>query len=454
MDFDLQTLNGLAHQLETGAITGRKLLEACLEEIFDAAGEGDRAFVTVDVEAARTGADYHDRMRARSYKASAFAGIPICVKDNMDVMGQVTTAGSTVLKSVMPASRDATVIARLRAAGFVVIGRTNMTEFAFSGLGLNPHYGTPLNPLDSAAHRIPGGSSSGAAVAVATSMAHAALGTDTGGSCRIPAAFCGIVGMKPTNGRIPMDGIFPLSTTLDCVGPLVRTVSCAQAIDAVIADEPVDSNSPARLHGLRIAVPQNFLTEGLEPYVTEVFERSLAKLEKQGAIIEQVPFEGLDLIKAINEKGGFAAAESLASLEDMLLASREQFDPRVSTRIERGREQSAVDYLRIQRLRRELRERCFAEIEKFDMAISVTVPMVAPLLDPLIGDDELYGKTNLLALRNPSIANLLGVPAISIPTFEHDGLPVGLSLMGFPNGDRRLLSIAETVEQAMANARP
>src|SRR5215469_2223473 len=220
-----------------GGGKSRGLVEQCLARITDQSGVGGRVFLKVHAADALAAADFYDRARAHGAAPSPFAGIPVSIKDLFDIAGDVTTAGSVVLKDASPAETDAPAVARLRAAGFIPIGRTNMTEFAFSGLGINPHYGTPSNAYDRKAGRIPGGSSSGAAVSITDGMAFAALGTDTGGSCRIPAALCGIVGFKPTASRVPLAGTFPLSPSLDSIGPLAHSVDCCATLDAVLSGQ-------------------------------------------------------------------------------------------------------------------------------------------------------------------------------------------------------------------------
>src|ERR1700732_3483158 len=241
---NLPTLTALADDLENGRTNSRKLVDECLARIADKSGEGGRAFVHVDVEAAIEAAKAMDRLRDVKAAPSPYAGIPVSIKDLFDIKGQVTRAGSRALEDSAPAEADAPVVARLRSAGFVVIGRTNMTEFAYSGIGINPHYGTPKGAWQRGVGHVPGGSSSGAAVSVIDGMAHGALGTDTGGSCRIPAAFNGIVGFKPTQRRVPLDGGVALSFSLDSFGPLARTVGCCAVLDAVLADETVTPLQP------------------------------------------------------------------------------------------------------------------------------------------------------------------------------------------------------------------
>src|SRR5215469_10612304 len=249
------TLATLAEDLASGRTSARKLVEQCLARIADPSGEGERAFIHVDRDAAIEAAEAMDRLRKANAAPSPYAGIPVSIKDLFDIKGQVTRAGSRALEDSAPAEADATVVARLRRAGFVVIGRTNMTEFAYSGIGINPHYGTPKSAWQRNVGHVPGGSSSGAAVSVVDRMAFGALGTDTGGSCRIPAAYNGIVGYKPTQRRVPLDGGVPLSSTLDSYGPLARSVACCAALDAVIADEPVVPLQPRLVKTTRLAVP-------------------------------------------------------------------------------------------------------------------------------------------------------------------------------------------------------
>src|SRR4051795_8811616 len=281
---DMPTLGSLAADLDAGRTTARALVDECLAKIADPAGEGVRAFLHVDAEAAVEAAEAMDRLREVNAAPSPFAGIPISIKDLFDIKGQVTRAGSRALQDSAPAVADAPVVARLRAAGFVVIGRTNMTEFAYSGIGINPHYGTPKGAWQRSAGHVPGGSSSGAAVSVVDGMAHGALGTDTGGSCRIPAAYNGIVGFKPTQRRVPLDGAVPLSPTLDSIGSLARTVNCCAVLDAVLADEQGSPLQRRPIKGMRLAVPTTVALDDIEDAVAQAFDRALEKLAREGAL--------------------------------------------------------------------------------------------------------------------------------------------------------------------------
>src|ERR1700676_5483554 len=280
------TLASLADDLENGRTSARKLVDQCLARIADTSGEGARAFIHVDAEAAIEAAEAMDRLREVKAAPSPFAGIPISIKDLFDIKGQVTRAGSRALDDSPPAEADAPVVARLRRAGFVVIGRTNMTEFAYSGIGINPHYGTPKGAWQRGVGHVPGGSSSGAAVSVVDRMAHGALGTDTGGSCRIPAAYNGIVGFKPTQRRVPLDGGVPLSCTLDSFGPLARTAQCCAVLDAVLADEPIVAFQPRPIKGMRLAVPTTVALDELDDAVGRPFGAPLEARWRPARLVE------------------------------------------------------------------------------------------------------------------------------------------------------------------------
>jgi len=427
----------------------RGLVEQCLARITDKSGEGARAFLKIHAEPALAAADFYDRVGTRGGASSPFAGVPVSVKDLFDIAGDVTTAGSVVLKDASPAETDAPAVARLRAAGFIPIGRTNMTEFAFSGLGINPHYGTPSNAYDRKAGRIPGGSSSGAAVSITDGMAFGALGTDTGGSCRIPAALCGIVGFKPTAYRVPTAGAFPLSTSLDSIGPLAATVACCAALDAVLAGEPIVDLSPFPLTGLRMAVPQTMVLENVEPAVARAFESALAALRKAGTRIVDIPLRELAELPQINAKGGLAAAEAYAIHRRHIGNSEKMYDPRVLVRILRGQEQDAADYIELVNARADFIRRVAAITAPYDALVMPTVPVTAPRLADLAADDA-YRSANFLVLRNPSIANFLDRCSISIPCHQAGDAPVGLMLIGEHGADRRLLAIAAAIEAVVS----
>lgn len=446
------SLDQLADDLDNRRTTSVELVEACLARIDDAQGEGARVFLHVMRKEALANAEGIDKLRAAGTPPSRYAGIPVSIKDLFDIKGQVTRAGSRVLDDRPAASEDAVAVARLRQAGFVVIGRTNMTEFAFSGIGINPHYGTPKNAWDRASGgRVPGGSSSGAAVSVADGMAHMGLGTDTGGSCRIPAAFNGIVGYKPTASRVPTTGALPLSTTLDSVGPLARTVACCAIADAVLAGVPPRKLMPTALRRLRIAVPKTFVLADMEPKVARDFEQALAALSNAGAEVAHIDIPEFDDIPKINAKSGFSAPEALAWHKELIAERGAQYDPRVLVRLNRGHEQTAVDYIGLFGARAKLIAGVAARLREFDVMAMPTTPIVAPEIAALAMDDA-FARANMLALRNPSVINMLDGCSISLPMHAAGEAPTGLMLAAMAGSDNALFDAAAAVE-ALLDAR-
>src|ERR1700761_6630701 len=401
------TLATLAEDLAQGRTSARKLVDECIARIADPSGEGIRTFIHVDREAAIEAAEAMDRLRAARAAPSRFAGIPVSIKDLFDIRGQVTRAGSRALEDSAPAAADATAVARLRRAGFIVIGRTNMTEFAYSGIGINPHYGTPKSAWQRSIGHVPGGSSSGAAVSVVDGMAHGALGTDTGGSCRIPAAYNGIVGFKPTQRRVPLDGGVPLSFTLDSFGPLARTVGCCAVLDAVLAGEPIVPLRPRPIKGMRLAVPTTIALDELEDDVARTFERALETRSRQGALIERIAVPEFLDVGVMNTKGGFAAAESYAWHRYLIASKGDVYDPRVSVRILRGEGMSAADYVDLLNARRSMIARIETRIAPYDAMVMPTTANTPPRIADLISDDKAFTAQNMRALRNPSLINMI-----------------------------------------------
>ena len=442
---NIPTLAALADDLDSGRTSARKLVDACLARIADTSGEGMRAFLHVDAEAAIEAAEAMDRLREVKAAPSPFAGIPVSIKDLFDIKGQVTRAGSRALDDSPPAEADASAVARLRRAGFIVIGRTNMTEFAYSGIGINPHFGTPKGAWQRGVGHVPGGSSSGAAVSVVDGMAHGALGTDTGGSCRIPAAFNGIVGFKPTQRRVPLDGGVPLSFTLDSFGPLARTVGCCAVLDAVLANEPVLPLQPRSIKGMRLAVPTTVALDELEDAVAKTFERGLETLSRQGALIERIVVPEFLDVASMGAKGGFAAAESYAWHRYLIVSKGDVYDPRVASRILRGESQSAADYIDLLGARRSLIARTEKRIAPYDALILPTTANTPPRIADL-ADDKAFTAANLLALRNCTLINMIDGCAISLPAHREGEVPVGLMLAAAGGSDRRIFELAAGME--------
>ncbi len=445
----MPTLHQLAADLASGRTTSEQLVDECLARIADPAGEGRSAYLEVEAERARAAARAMDLLRRARAEPSPFAGVPVSVKDLFDVRGQRTRAGSVALNP-MPADRDATAVARWRQAGLVILGRTNMTEFAFSGLGVNPHYGTPANPWDRPSCRIPGGSSSGAAVSVADGMAHGALGSDTGGSSRIPAALCGLVGFKPTQAEVSRDGMVPLSATLDAVGVLGRSVDCCAALFGLVRDKPTPARPPLG-RTPRVAVVRNYFLHEAEPAVVEDFERAIDRLSDAGTNLVEVELPELEAIPEMSAGGGFPAAEAYAWHHELIERRADDYDPRVLVRIRRGEQLSARDLIVLNRRRKALEGDLRRRLEGFDAFACPTVPLLAPPIDAL-DDDAEYARINLLMLRNPTVVNLIDGCSVSVPTNRGGHPPTGLMVSAFGGHDAAVLRIAAWMEEALCQS--
>lgn len=448
----MQTLDQLAEGLASGKLTSRGLVEQSLAAIADPAGEGARTFTSVDAEGARAAADFADHQRRAGRAVSRLAGIPFSSKDIFDLAGEVTRAGSRVLDGAAPATADAVAIARLKARGMIVIGRTNMTEFAYSGVGLNPHYGTPRSPFDRATGRIPGGSSSGAGVSVADGMVSLSIGTDTGGSCRIPASYCGVVGYKSSHGRVPLTGCYPLSSSFDSIGPLGPSVACCATADAIMAGDWGGAVPKRQVRGLRLAVLKDFVLDGLAPGVERAFDRALASLTASGAVLADMAFPELRDIPSINSKGGIVAAEAWATHRRLIAEKGGGYDPRVRTRIELAETISAADYLDYFGRRRDM-IRLFGErFEGFDAVLLPTTLNTPPAIAELAEDRD-YLKFNAMALRNTYVGNFLNGCAISLPMQGRGEAPCGLMAMAPWGRDRALFGVAAEIERVLDGAR-
>ena len=378
-------------------------------------------------------------------RSGPLANVSVSVKDLFDVAGQVTKAGSTILQDAPAATTDCPAVARLRAAGAALSGRTNMVEFAFSGVGINPHYGTPVNPADTTVERIPGGSSSGAAVSVATGAAQIGLGSDTGGSIRIPAALCGIVGFKSTARLVPTLGALPLSTSLDTVCALTRSVTDAIAVHEVLAARKVKLASKP-LANCRFAIARTLMQDGLDGTVTGAFERSWKLLRAAGAQIEEIDLSEISELASITATGGLSAAESYAWHRQLIAKHQADYDPRVAQRIMRGASMTAFDYIDLVAARANWITRMEARLQGFDAVLSPTVPIVAPPIASVLNDDTEFFRVNGLLLRNTSVVNMLDGCGISLPCHQPDELPVGLMLWHAAMHDDSVLDAALQVE--------
>ena len=449
----MKTIAELAAALAKGVTTAERLTEECLARIADPTGEGTRAFIKVSTDSARATAQQSDHLRAQGIVPSPLAGIPISIKDLFDIQGDTTGAGSIILRHAPPATADATAIARLRAAGAVIIGRTNMTEFAYGGHGINAHYGTPLNPWDRARQRIPGGSTSGGAVSVTDGMAVATIGSDTGGSVRIPAALCGIAGFKPTQARIPLHGAYPLSTSRDSIGPLGHSAACCILLDRVMAGEYPGGylNEPAELlqsglRGVRLGVPKTILLDALAPEVAAAFQRAITALSAAGAVIEEFAFAELADEMAGSQKANFSAVEAYALHRGRLANQLDQFDPMVAKRLMLGANMTAADYYDLIQLRRHLMASANRTTARFDALIAPTIPIIAPTIAEMQLSDDNFYRFNALLLRNCAPFNVLDRPCWSLPCHSEGSAPVGLMVVGETNQDHHLQALGLAIE--------
>ena len=431
-------------------ITSTEKLEAALTLIARTGDESSRIFTRLYPEVARAAASAADQRAEAGALLGPLDGRIVSIKDLFDVAGEATTAGSALLRDAAPAARDALVVSRLRAAGAVIIGKTNMTEFAFSGVGINPHHGTPGNALDIS--RIPGGSSSGAGVSVARGMCEIAIGSDTGGSVRIPSALNGLVGFKPAQARVPRDGAFPLSFTLDTLGPLCRSVADAAAADSVLAglqDQPLP---PRQVSALRLGVPRGLLFSQAQDEVLAAVESALHQLADAGA---QLTDETLDDLLGqpfhLQERGTLVAAEAAWIHRHWVDSKPGVYDPIVLGRIRRGQTLDAASYVGIQQARAALLPALDARMAGLDALVLPTLPLLAPLISA-VQDEENFLRTNMLLLRNPSVFNFFDLPALSLPLPRKPGdQAVGLMLVGRRGADRELLALGAAVERLLNN---
>lgn len=449
----IPSLHQHSEDLRTGRSSSLELTERALDLAAAIDGEGARVFTRLYADGARAAASASDTLRAAGLTRSPVDGLPVSIKDLFDVAGETTLAGSVALRGYPAATGNAVVVQRLIAAGAVIVGRTNMTEFAYSGLGINPHYGTPRNPWqrDVDGGRIPGGSSSGAAISVTDGMAVAGVGSDTGGSIRIPAALCGLTGFKPTARRVPMQGVLPLSEYLDSIGAMAPTVMCCAKMDAILAGEAFVAPVAHPLRGLRLLMPTNVVLDGIDEQVAAALQMALSRLSAAGAVIVESKIDAFSELASINAKGGFTAAEAWTWHRKLIAEREAAYDQRVVSRIKRGKDMGAADLLDVIHSRRRWIAAVERQLAGFDAMIMPTVPIVAPKIADLQASDDAYYAANGLILRNPTMINFLDGCAISLPCHGQGNAPVGLSLAAAGGNDHRLLSIALAAEAVLKN---
>ncbi|HEY7566869.1 MAG TPA: amidase, partial [Gemmatimonadaceae bacterium] len=425
----LPTLAQLDRDLALGRVTSRELTEHALARIAEPNGEGARAFIRVFGDDARATADRSDARTKRAEPRRPLEGLPISVKDLCDIEGVVTLAGSKVRESEPPATKDAAVVERLRAAGAVIIGTTNMSEFAMGTPGTNAHYGTPRNPWDRATGRLPGGSSSGGAVSVTDGMSAAALGTDTAGSIRVPSALCGLVGFKPTARRIPLAGVFPLSPSLDSVGPIARSVQCCATFDAVLAGAEPRVVDARALSEMKFGALTTVVLDDMEPIVASAYERALATLRGAGAKIVDFELPLVADIPSLFTNGGISIAEAYRFHRPMLDRAQSEYDPIVARRLRAGSVITDAEYQELIRRRKAMIEDSARMTRQFDALLMPTCPIVAPSLASVQNVDAWQAVHRKLLYPN-AIANVFDRCALTLPLQPIGEPPVGLTIMG------------------------
>lgn len=444
---ELWTIAAAQKALRDGEVSSVDLVSAAFSQIEKEDGEGARTFIRTFKNAAITQAAASDALRKMNVPQGPLAGIPISLKDLFDVEGYPTTAGSKMVAENAPdAKKDAVVTARLRAAGAIFLGHTNMTEFAYSGLGINPHYGTPLNSWERQIGRVPGGSSSGAAISVVEKMAVAAIGSDTGGSIRIPSAFNRLYGFKPSFGRHELEGVFPLGRSLDTVGPLANSIDCCRTLDHIMAGLPVPEAEARPMSTFRFGILETIALDGLDVEVAGAFVRALEAISKAGGRLERIKVDAINRFYDIASLGSIVGPEAYHAHRETLANHPDGIDIRVRQRIEAAGKISAADYIEMLDLQRDMKERTHLATRNYDAILMPTVAVVPPEIKPLLASDDLYSETNLKILRNTAIGNVLGRPAASIPVGPEDGPPVGLMIMCEHGDDAKTQHIAESID--------
>ena len=443
----MTTLWQASQQLQAGNVQPETFTQAALAAARDPEKEGARVFITrYEAQATQQAIEAGERWQARQSR-SPIDGLPISIKDLFDVKGEATTAGSRLLSDAPVATANSSVVEKLNRAGAAIVGKTNMTEFAFSGLGINPHYGTPANPWRREEKRIPGGSSSGAAVAVADGLCLGAIGTDTGGSVRIPAALCGLTGFKPGASRIDQAGTLPLAPSLDSIGVIAHDVRSCWLLDSIIAEKPLEMRESDLRHA-RFAVPQTRVLDDLDRDVAQAWQYALDLLREAGATLVALPLTELDELNSLNARGGITAYEAWQWHQRTALARPEAYDPQVLMRLQRGSQLTEQDAAELYQQRAAWQRRINTALEGFDALLMPTVPKIAPTIASL-DEPQRYMEINALMLRNTSVINMLDGCAISLPCHPAGHAPVGLSLAAVHGDDARLISWAVAVETVL-----
>jgi aspartyl-tRNA(Asn)/glutamyl-tRNA(Gln) amidotransferase subunit A len=445
------TLAQLQNDLAAGRVSSRELTEQALGRIAEPNGEGPRTFIHVFAQEARAAADICDARTTRAAPRRPLEGIPLSVKDLCDIAGVVTLAGSTVRANEPRATRDAVVVQRLRDAGAVIVGTTNMNEFAMGTPGTNPHYGTPRNPWDRATGRVPGGSSSGAAVSVADGMCAAAVGSDTAGSIRVPSGLCGLTGFKPTARRVPLSGVFPLSPSLDSVGPIGRSVACCATVDAVLAAEAPRALRGRELASLRLAALTTMVLDDLEPFVATTYDNALAALRRAGANVVELALPAISGIPDLFKNGGISIYEAYRFHRPMLERAQAEYDPIVSRRLRIGSVITEAEYQDLLRTRAAMIQEANEVTQAFDAVLMPTCPMVAPSIASVQDMDRWQAVHRRLLYPN-SIANVLDRCALTVPLQPDGEPPVGLTIMGGTMADHAVLDIGLAIEGALTGS--
>jgi aspartyl-tRNA(Asn)/glutamyl-tRNA(Gln) amidotransferase subunit A len=440
---------------EVGRLIARGRLDPVeVAEFFLGRIERDRdnpSFIVVTRKRALEEAEASRKRHREGRAAGPLDGAPIAWKDLVDMAGERTTVGSALYAESPAKEKDAPIVTNLAAAGMVALGKTNLSEFAFSALGLNPHFGTPRNPRDPATPRVAGGSSSGAAVAVAGGLAPCAIGSDTGGSIRAPASFCGIVGFKTSEGRIDKQGVFPLSRTLDTIGPLAHTVEDCVLIDMALRGQSSTSVRPINLSGVEFVVPDSTGLDDAEPAVASNLYEVMKRLAAAGAKVKSKAIRSITAMRSLSAQfGSMVAIEAYAEHRAILESpDARRMDQRVVRRAMGGRV-SERDATNFQRGREELIAALTDELKGAILVLPST-PMTAPAIGPLERDDELFRVTNLRAIHYTFLGNLFRMCGLALPSgTDAKGLPTGVQFLAPSGEDERLLSIGLSMESALS----